>query len=74
MLSPSPTQVFGTCMNLYDPSLPPLEAPADIRQEHVDWCEHFSMEWYVKNNFSVRQIGWLEGPLGAAAGTVHGGD
>lgn len=64
--------VYGTCMNLYDPKLPPLESPADLRQEHVDWCENFSMEWMKQHKFDIRQIGWLEGPLGAAAGTVHG--
>uniref|UniRef100_A0A383VZE1 Gamma-glutamylcyclotransferase n=2 Tax=Tetradesmus obliquus TaxID=3088 RepID=A0A383VZE1_TETOB len=58
---------FGTCRNLYEPRLPPLEVPSDLRQEHVDWAEDFVAEWMNKTRFKARVIGRLLGPLGTAA-------
>lgn len=52
--------VYGTCMNLYDPRLPPLSSPADVTAEHVAWAEDMTVEWLGGQGFSVRQIGWLE--------------
>jgi hypothetical protein len=31
-------------MNLYDPSLPPVEGPDDLQPIHIDWAEDQALE------------------------------
>lgn len=53
-------------MNLYDPSLPPVEGPGDITPVHVAWAEDQAVETSHKYNFDFEQIGVLVGSGGEA--------
>jgi hypothetical protein len=35
-------------MNLYDPTLPPVEGPDDFQDVHLRWAENEAMESAVK--------------------------
>lgn len=79
MLAGSQAACYYMCLNLYDPSLPPIEHPSDMNPLHSAWAEDFAVEMALKYDFPLQQIGWLRGDgaaaadKGAAAGDVERG-